>query len=65
MFKSLKDAHVLPQYVSNLVTAPAGPRNKMASHGQGATVRVVREELADASIASAATAITFLAHYLP
>jgi hypothetical protein len=65
LFKSLKDARVLPQYISNLVTAPAGPRNNMASHGQGATVREVPAELADASIAAAATAITFLAHYLP
>ncbi|MGH2942350.1 MAG: DUF7014 domain-containing protein, partial [Solirubrobacteraceae bacterium] len=65
LFKSLKDAGVLPRYVANLVTAAAGPRNQMASHGQGATVREVPEELADASIAAAATAITFLEHYLP
>gem|GEM_PF-6939345 len=64
LFKSLKEADVLPQFVSNLVTAVAGPRNNMASHGQGGTVREVPEELADASIAAAATAITFLAHYL-
>jgi hypothetical protein len=64
LFRSLKDAP-LPGYVANLVTAAAGPRNHMASHGQGGTVREVPEELADASIAAAATAITFLAHYLP
>ena len=56
---------VLPGYVDKLVAAASGPRNHMASHGQGATVREVPEELADASIAAAATAITFLAHYLP
>jgi hypothetical protein len=56
---------ILPGYSLNLVTAAAGPRNHMASHGQGAVVREVPEELADASIAAAATAITFLAHYLP
>ena len=65
LFVSLKNAAVLPPYVTNLVTAAAGPRNHMASHGQGATVREVPEELAAASIAAAATAITFLAHYLP
>lgn len=65
LFTSLKNANVLPPYVENLVRAAAGPRNAMASHGQGGTVREVREELADASIAAAATAITFLAHYLP
>jgi hypothetical protein len=53
---------VLP---SKLIAAASGPRNNMASHGQGATVREVPEELADASIAAAATAITLLAHYLP
>jgi hypothetical protein len=56
---------MLPRYVTNLVTAAAGPRNGMAAHGQGATVRHVPAELADASIAAAAMAITFLAHYLP
>ena len=65
LFESLKDARCFPAYVVNLVTAAAGPRNKMAAHGQGATVRAVPEELAEASIAAAATAITFLAHYLP
>ena len=65
LFQSLKDAQVLPRYVSDLVTAVAGPRNNMAGHGQGATVREVPDELADASIAAAATAVTFLAHYLP
>lgn len=65
LFTSLRNAEVLPAYVANLVTAASGPRNSMASHGQGGTVREVPEELADASIAAAATAITFLAHYLP
>jgi hypothetical protein len=65
LFIALTKATILPSYVSSLVTAAAGPRNAMAAHGQGATVREVPEELADASIAAAATAITFLAHYLP
>jgi len=65
LFTSLKKAQILPPYVTNLVTAAAGPRNHMASHGQGATVREVPEELADASIAAAATALTLLAHYVP
>jgi hypothetical protein len=65
LFNSLVAGDVLPGYVDKLVASAAGPRNKMASHGQGSTVREVREELADASIAAAATAITFLAHYLP
>jgi hypothetical protein len=65
LFTTLKKAQILPPYVTNLVTAAAGPRNHMASHGQGATVREVPDELADASIAAAATAITLLAHYLP
>jgi hypothetical protein len=58
---SWPEARVLPPYVMNLVTAAAGPRNSMASHGQDGTVREVREELADASIVAAATAITLLA----
>ena len=62
LFISLQKAQILPPYVTNLVTAAAGPRN---SHGQGAAVRGVPEELADASITAAATAITLLAHYLP
>ena len=53
-----------PGYIDHLVLAAGGPRN-LTSHGQGPTVREVPEELADASIASAATAITLLAHYLP
>jgi NAD(P)-dependent dehydrogenase (short-subunit alcohol dehydrogenase family) len=53
-----------PGYVDHLVLAAGGPRN-LTSHGQGPTVREVPEELADASIAAAATAITLLAHYLP
>ena len=65
LFTALTKAKILPQYVSSLVTAAAGPRNAMAAHGQGGSVRLVPEELADASIAAAATAITFLAHYLP
>jgi len=65
LFGTLVTANVLPGYVDKLVAAAAGPRNHMASHGQGSTVREVPEELADASIAAAATAITFLAHYLP
>jgi hypothetical protein len=65
LFGSLRDANVLPRYIANLVTAAAGPRNQMAAHGQGGTVREVPEELAEASIAAAATAITLLAHYLP
>jgi hypothetical protein len=65
LFNSLVTANKLPGYVDKLIAAASGPRNNMASHGQGATVREVPEELADASIAAAATAITFLAHYLP
>jgi hypothetical protein len=65
LFGTLVSAEVLPGYVDKLVAAAAGPRNQMASHGQGATVREVPEELAEASIAAAATAITLLAHYLP
>lgn len=65
LFNSLVSANKLPGYVDKLIAAASGPRNNMASHGQGATVREVPEELADASIAAAATAITLLAHYLP
>ena len=65
LFNSLVSANKLPGYVDKLIAAASGPRNNMASHGQGATVREVPEELAEASIAAAATAITFLAHYLP
>lgn len=65
LFDSLVSAKVLPGYVDKIVAAAAGPRNHMASHGQGGTPREVPEQLADASIAAAATAITFLAHYLP
>lgn len=65
LFNSLVAANKLPGYVDKLIAAAAGPRNNMAGHGQGPNVRVVPEELADASIAAAATAITFLAHYLP
>ena len=56
---------LLPGWLEHLVLAPGGPRNNMSSHGQGPTIRVVPEELAEASIAAAATAITLLAHYLP
>ena len=64
LFNSLVTANAIPSYVDKLIAAASGPRNNMASHGQGATVREVPEELADASIAAAATAITFLARYL-
>lgn len=65
LFNSLVVANVIPGYVDKLIAAASGPRNNMASHGQGGTVREVPEELAEASIAAAAAAITFLAHYLP
>lgn len=65
LFDGLVKAAVLPGYVDHLISAPAGPRNNMASHGQGETVRTIPVELADASIAAAATAITFLSHFLP
>jgi hypothetical protein len=65
LFNTLVTTRVLPGYIDQLIAAPAGPRNHMASHGQGGTVREVPAELADASIAAAAVAITFLAHYLP
>jgi len=65
LFESLASAQKLPGYLNHLVTAAAGPRNHMASYGQGANVRHVPEELADVSIAAAATAIMLLAHYLP
>jgi hypothetical protein len=55
----------LPGYMKDAVCASSGPRNHLSSHGQGPQIREVPEELADASIAAAATAITFLAHYLP
>jgi len=58
------EGKIPPGYVNHLVLAAGGPRN-LTRHGQGPTVREVPEELADASIAAAATAITFLAHYLP
>ncbi len=59
------DAAVLPGYVQYLVLAVGEPRNHMAGHGPGSDVRAVPEDLADASIAAAATAITYLAHQLP
>ncbi len=59
------DVALLPGYLDGLVCAAGGPRNHMASHGQGSSVREVPEELADASIAAAAVAVTLLAHYLP
>lgn len=65
LLNSLVTANKIPNYVDKLIAAASGPRNNMASHGQGTTVRQVPEELADASIAAATTAITLLAHYLP
>ena len=59
------DVGVLPGYVQYLVLAVGEPRNHMAGHGPGPDVREVPEDLADASIAAAATAITYLAHQLP
>lgn len=56
--------HILPVYLHHLVTAAAGPRNHMASHGQGTEIREVSAQLADATLGAAATAITLLAHYL-
>jgi hypothetical protein len=60
MFNRLASEGVLPGYADHLIQAPGGPRNQVA-HGEGAST----PELADASVAAAATAITFLAHYLP
>ena len=65
LFGTLVAAGKLPGFIDNLVLAAAGPRNQMASHGTGATVRVVPEELADAAIGAAANAIVLLRHYLP
>lgn len=67
LFNGLAHANVrvLPGYVQQLVLAVGEPRNNMAGHGPGATIREVPEWLADASIAAAATAITLLAHHLP
>lgn len=59
------EVSILPGYVQQLVLAVGEPRNHMAGHGPGSDVREVPEDLVDASIAAAATAITYLAHQLP
>jgi hypothetical protein len=55
----------VPPFTKKLVLAAADLRNMRAGHGQGSTVRQAPEEVADAAIASAATAIALLGHYLP
>jgi HEPN domain-containing protein len=55
----------LPGYMKDAICASGRPRNHLSSHGQGPQIREIPEEVADAAIAAAATAITFLAHYLP
>ncbi len=52
--------------MKDAVCAPAADRaTTSAATDRAPEIRQVPEELADASIAAAATAITFLAHYLP
>ena len=56
---------VVEPQTSDLLRAAARIANAQASHGAGAVVRQVPDELAAAAVSAAATAITFLAARLP
>jgi hypothetical protein len=56
---------VVEPQTSDLLRAVARIANALASHGAGAVVRQVPDELAAAAVSAAATSITFLAARLP
>jgi hypothetical protein len=68
LFKSVSDpqsAVGVPPFAKKLVLAASDLRNMQGAHGQGARIREVPQDMADAAIGSAAVAISFLARYMP
>jgi GNAT superfamily N-acetyltransferase len=64
LFNRLESAGVLEHYMERTVLASATPRNKVAAHGGGAVAHVVTVEQAEAIVAAAAGAITYLGKLL-
>lgn len=60
LFGHLVDEGIVPQLMDKVVLGAATPRNKRASHGAGAVAHDVPPELAEAVVASAAVAISYL-----
>ena len=65
LIMALVNGNVVESQTSDLLRAAARIANAQASHGAGAVVRQVPDELAAAAVSVAATAITFLAARLP
>jgi len=65
LFQALADANVVDRNVENVVTGAARVGNRLGRHGAGATPHTVSEEVASATVAAAAVAITYLAKHLP
>jgi len=65
LFGHLVDEGLVPRHMERLVLAAATPRNKSASHGAGEVAHSVAKEEAQAVVASAAVAISYLATKLP
>ncbi len=65
LFERLVAAAVVPQHMERLVLAAAQSRNKTGGHGAGAVAHDVSVEQAEAVVAAAAGAITFLGRLFP
>lgn len=63
LFNRLRDEKIIPGYYEHVILACTQLRNREGAHGS-ATLRIVSSDVADAAIATAASAITLLARVL-
>ena len=65
LFERLVACGRVPGFMERIVLGPAVARNKRGGHGPGELPHVVPQDLAEASLASAAVAIAYLHEQLP
>ena len=65
LFGHLVAANLVPEFMRFVVLGAASPRNKCAGHGAADVPHVVPQEMAEAVMASAATAVAYLHALLP
>jgi hypothetical protein len=65
MFQELVEHAIVPRYMERVILGASMARNKSAGHGAGATPHDVPAHAAEAVLASAAVAITYLQRRLP
>jgi hypothetical protein len=65
ILKRLEDAGIIPHSMERIILGVSTVRNKQAGHGAGATPHDVPRETAEAVVASAAVAISYMHDRLP